>query len=112
MEYAIFELYNNRSHISNDGNGDRKFSNVMILLCYLYNFGIIHSMLMYDLLQDFIESFEVWKLELIVLCLTHSGHTLRSDNINNFKSISLNVQKRALSLSNNRDDNEKITARL
>jgi len=86
---------------SDDGDGnDRMFSketsNLTLLLCYLYNFGVIHCSLLYDIIRDLIANFGEVDVEMLLLILSHSGRALRSDDPSSLKEIVLAVQKRAL----------------
>ena len=74
---------------------DKKSSNLILILCYLYNFGVVHCSLMYDVVRDLISHFDEIDLELLLLILSHSGRALRSDDPSALKEIVLLVQKRA-----------------
>ena len=74
----------------------KEASNLMLCLCYLYIFGVVHCSLMYDVVRDFIESFKEIDVELLLLILNHCGRALRSDDPSALKDIVLLVQKRAL----------------
>jgi len=66
----------------------------MLLLCYLYNFGVVHCSLMYDIIRELISHFGEVDIEMLLLILRHSGRTLRSDDPLSLKDIVLLVQKR------------------
>lgn len=70
--------------------------NLMLMLCYLYNFGVAHSLLMYDVVRNLIQHFTEVDVELLLLILSHCGHALRSDDPSALKEIVLLVQKKAL----------------
>ena len=74
----------------------KEASNLMLLLCYLYNFNIIHCTLIYDIIRELIRHFEELDVEMLLLILSHSGRALRSDDPSSLKEIVLLVQKRAL----------------
>ncbi|GKY95417.1 hypothetical protein MPSEU_000503200 [Mayamaea pseudoterrestris] len=79
-----------------DPISDKSASNLTLMLCYLYNFGAIHCTLLYDLIREFISDFSERDIELLLLMLSHSGRSLRSDDPTSLKDIVLLVQKRAL----------------
>lgn len=75
---------------------DKEICNLMLVLCYLYNFGIVHSTFMYDVIRHFIEHFSELDVELLLLTLRHCGHALRSDDPSALREILFMVQKRTL----------------
>lgn len=95
-------LQQERGRSSNDGDddstlrNDKEASNLVLTLCYLYNFGIAHSSLIYDVVRDFIKHFTEMDVELVLIILSHSGHSLRSDDPSSLKEIVLTVQERAM----------------
>eukprot|EP00978_Attheya_sp_CCMP212_P029354 scaffold104023_cov48-Attheya_sp.AAC.1 len=76
--------------------GSKEAANLMLVLCYLYNFGVVHCTLIYDIVRDLIDNFTDIDIEVLLLILTHSGHSLRSDDPAALKDIVLLVQERAL----------------
>lgn len=68
-------------------------SNLILCVCYMYNFGLIHSVFMFDIVRSFINSFSELDIELILLILSHSGYSLRSDDPLALKEIVLAVDK-------------------
>ncbi|KAL7578336.1 hypothetical protein ACA910_012742 [Epithemia clementina (nom. ined.)] len=74
---------------------DKRVFNLMLLLCYLYNFDIVHCSLIYDVIRDLIISFQEVDIELLLIILSHVGRSLRSDDPSALKAIVLDVQKRA-----------------
>ncbi|GAX24362.1 hypothetical protein FisN_4Lh486 [Fistulifera solaris] len=111
MEKVVTELWEELK-VSRDSTGStsvgddsdllaKQGSNMTIFLCYMYNFGIIHCSLVYDIIRDFLESFKEIDIELLLLVLRHSGRALRSDDPSALKDIVLLVQKRALEVAAN-----------
>ncbi|GAX26018.1 hypothetical protein FisN_4Hh486 [Fistulifera solaris] len=106
MEKVVIEMWEelkvSRESTGSTSVGDdndllaKQGSNMTIFLCYMYNFGIIHCSLVYDIIRDFLESFKEIDIELLLLILRHSGRALRSDDPSALKDIVLLVQKRAL----------------
>jgi nucleolar MIF4G domain-containing protein 1 len=74
---------------------DKEVCNRVLVLCYLYNYGIVHCTLIYDIVRDFIDSFAEIDVELLLLVLGHCGRALRSDDPSALKEIILLVQKKA-----------------
>ena len=87
---------NDTDNESDDGLiGDKKACNLLLILCYMYNFGVVHCALMYELIRELINGFTELDVELLLLILLHSGRTLRSDDPSSLKEIVLLVQEKA-----------------
>jgi nucleolar MIF4G domain-containing protein 1 len=81
-----------------DGDGltsNKVAANLVLIICYLYNFGVAHCTLLYDVVRNLVESFCEVDVELLLLILCHCGRTLRSDDPSALKEIVLLVQKTA-----------------
>lgn len=70
--------------------------NLMLMLCYFYNYNVINCRLMYDLVRDLITSFTEMDIELLLLNLSHCGSQLRSDDPSALKDIVSMVQERSM----------------
>ena len=73
----------------------KRVPNLMLLLCYLYNFDVVHCSLIYDVIRDLIKSFKEIDIELLLIILSHVGRSLRSDDPSALKAIVLDVQNKA-----------------
>ena len=85
--------------------------NQVLILCYLYNFGVVHCSLLYDIIRNMIESFREIDIELLLLILSHCGRTLRSDDPSALKEIVLLVQKTHLEKSSSVSNNKTASSR-
>ncbi len=83
---------------------NKETSNIMLLLCYMYNFSAIHCTIIYDVVRDLIQSFTEQDVELLLLILKHCGYQLRSDDPTALKEIVLLVQERALQNIDQKDE--------
>jgi nucleolar MIF4G domain-containing protein 1 len=68
--------------------------NLMLVLCYLYNYSIVHCSFMYDMIRNLIENFSEIDIECLLLLLSHCGRSLRSDDPMALKEIVLLVSKK------------------
>jgi nucleolar MIF4G domain-containing protein 1 len=68
--------------------------NMMLVLCYLYNYSIVHCSFMYDMIRNLIENFSDIDIECLLLLLSHCGRSLRSDDPTALKEIVLLVSKK------------------
>jgi nucleolar MIF4G domain-containing protein 1 len=68
--------------------------NLLLVLCYLYNYGIVHCSFMYDMIRNLIKNFSEVDIECLHLLLSHCGRSLRSDDPTALKEIVLLVSKK------------------
>eukprot|EP00057_Strongylocentrotus_purpuratus_P022857 XP_011677331.1 PREDICTED: nucleolar MIF4G domain-containing protein 1 isoform X1 [Strongylocentrotus purpuratus] len=82
---------------SDDGNyGDSKeIDNIIMLFIHLYNFQIVHCVLIYDLIKKLAESFTERHIEMLLQILKSAGATLRKDDPSSLKDIILLIQNNA-----------------
>ncbi len=103
------ELQKQRNPESSEGI-NKQCANYLLILCYFYNYGVVHCTLIYDLVRKFIDSFTELDVELLLLILSHCGQQLRSDDPTALKDIVILVQKRSLELMNDDEDNGKCSS--
>ncbi|CAM9595920.1 unnamed protein product, partial [Discosporangium mesarthrocarpum] len=70
-------------------------SNLILLLGYLYNLGVAHCTLVYDLVRLLVEDFGDLEMELLLLLLCHCGFQLRTDDPQALKEIVVLVKAKA-----------------
>lgn len=85
----------------------KKGCNLILLLCYLYNFHIVHCTFMYDIIRSLIEKFQEVDVEILLLIINHCGKSLRKDDPASLKNIILSVQERALQAFKENDNDEE-----
>ncbi|KAL7465973.1 hypothetical protein ACHAXS_006297 [Conticribra weissflogii] len=104
VEWAVKRLYDTLSKCregQRPGEDDdyeiinKESSNLMLIVCYLYNYNVFHCTLLYDLVRDFIENFTEVDVESLLLILSHCGQQLRSDDPSALKEIVSLVKDRA-----------------
>jgi nucleolar MIF4G domain-containing protein 1 len=96
------ELEDSRQQNSDEGGREnepveiekRRICNLMLILCCLYNYNIVHCSFMYDIVRHLIENFSEVDIECLLLLLSHCGRSLRSDDPLALKEIVLLVQKK------------------
>jgi len=79
---------------------NKEASNLLLIVCYLYNYGVIHCTLIYDLVRDFIRNFTEIDVEALLIILSHCGQQLRSDDPSALREIVLLVKDRAQKADN------------
>lgn len=102
---------NSRSGSSRDGDQDdihdestvnKEICNLALILCYMYNFNVVHCTLLYDIIRDLItHSHCDVDVELLLLIIHHCGRTLRTDDPTALKVIVSLVQQQSLEYSRN-----------
>jgi len=76
----------------------KKVSNMMLILCYLYNYSVVHCTIIYDIVRDLIKNFTEIDVEVLLLILQHCGYQLRSDDPAALKDIVFLVNKRSIDI--------------
>ncbi len=82
----------------------KQICNLMLVLCYLYNYGIVHCSFIYDIIRHLIENFSEADVECLLILLSHCGRSLRSDDPTALKEIVLLVQKKKA------EDSERLSS--
>jgi len=86
---------------------NKKAANLLLIVCYLYNYGVIHCTLIYDLVRDFIRNFTEIDVESLLIVLSHCGQQLRADDPSALKEIVLLVKDRAQNADDSIDGNDQ-----
>ncbi|EEY67670.1 uncharacterized protein PITG_18184 [Phytophthora infestans T30-4] len=68
--------------------------NLMLFVMMLYNFGVVHCTLVYDLFRSFVDSFSSTDIELIHQLLKIGGAQLRSDDADALRQMVAAVQQK------------------
>jgi nucleolar MIF4G domain-containing protein 1 len=119
IEWAVKELYDSlekgrRRDVNEDEGGyefiNKEASNTLLIVCYLYNYGVVHCTLIYDLVKDLIKNFSEIDVESLLLILSHCGQQLRSDDPSALREIILMVKDRAQIESDSSDGSTKNKA--
>jgi nucleolar MIF4G domain-containing protein 1 len=97
----------NSSDDADDDETSKESSNLVLICCYLYNFGLAHCSLMYDLVRKSVESFAEVDIENLLLILSHCGRALRTDDPSALKDIVSLVQRRFRETSKSHANNAR-----
>lgn len=105
VEWSVLELFSSLKNGRNFGGTiqenenhesiNKEASNILLIVCYLYNYGVIHCSLIYDMVRDFIQNFTEIDVDALLIILSHCGQQLRSDDPSALKEIVLLVKDRA-----------------
>ncbi|XP_064648395.1 nucleolar MIF4G domain-containing protein 1-like isoform X2 [Lineus longissimus] len=78
----------------NYGDG-KEADNILIMIGHLYNFKVVHCLLVFDILRKLTESFQEKDIELIMGLLKNVGFGLRKDDPAALKEVIVQVQTKA-----------------
>ncbi|XP_006871363.1 PREDICTED: nucleolar MIF4G domain-containing protein 1 [Chrysochloris asiatica] len=95
------EVYRNRS-------GGKECDNLFSILAHLYNFHVVQSLLIFDILKKLIGTFTEKDIELILLMLKNVGFSLRKDDALSLKELIMEAQKKASGAGSNFQDQTRI----
>lgn len=116
LEEVVTELWKERgSGMQNDSGtlqlpeNSKVAHNLVLVVCYLYNYGVVHCSLIYEIIRRLLQDFAENDVECLLLILGHCGYSLRSDDPRALKEIVLVVQKRS---SEVQKDNKESSARV
>ncbi|XP_033762079.1 nucleolar MIF4G domain-containing protein 1-like isoform X2 [Pecten maximus] len=73
----------------------KEADNMVLLFSYLYNFKIIHNILILDLIKKFVAAFQEKDIELLLLLLKNIGFCLRKDDPVMLKQVIQDIQTKA-----------------
>ncbi|ETL95609.1 hypothetical protein L917_06623 [Phytophthora nicotianae] len=85
------------THLDDDDDAGRTSKvpvNLMLFVMMLYNFGVVHCTLVYDLFRSFVDSFSSTGIELIHQLLKVGGAQLRSDDADALRQMVAAVQQK------------------
>ena len=91
-----------------DSKMNKEGSNYLLIVCYLYNYGVVHCTLIYGLVRDLVASFKEADIEALLLILSHCGQQLRSDDPSALKEIVILVKDQAQKPREDQADSSRI----
>ncbi|XP_042639328.1 nucleolar MIF4G domain-containing protein 1 [Orycteropus afer afer] len=91
-----------------NGSEGKECDNLFTVLAHLYNFHVVQSLLIFDILKKLIETFTEKDIELILLMLKNVGFSLRKDDALSLKELITEAQKKASRAGNKFQDQTRI----
>ena len=73
----------------------KECENLLALIAHLYNFHVVHCLLIFDILKKLVSSFTEKDIELILLLLKNVGFSLRKDDALALKDLISEAQSKA-----------------
>ncbi|XP_069443335.1 nucleolar MIF4G domain-containing protein 1 isoform X3 [Ovis canadensis] len=77
------------------GQDGKECDNLFTIIAHLYNFHVVQSLLIFDVLRKLVESFTEKDIELILLMLKTVGFSLRKDDALSLKELITETQAKA-----------------
>ncbi|XP_016118364.1 nucleolar MIF4G domain-containing protein 1-like [Sinocyclocheilus grahami] len=74
---------------------DKECDNLMSIIAHLYNFHVVHALLVFDILKKLVTRFSAKDVELVLLVLKNVGFALRKDDPLALKELISEAQRKA-----------------
>ncbi|XP_040022796.2 nucleolar MIF4G domain-containing protein 1 isoform X2 [Gasterosteus aculeatus] len=95
------EVYNNPTE-------GKECDNLVAIVGHLYNFQVVHSVLIVDILKRFVGAFTEKDIELVLLVLRNVGFSLRKDDALALKELISEGQRKARDLGSTFQDQTRV----
>lgn len=82
------QLYKNRCE-------GKECDNLVAIVAHLYNFQVVHSLLIFDILKRLVGAFSEKDIELVLFVLRNVGFALRKDDAVSLKELITDAQRKA-----------------
>ncbi|KYO46932.1 nucleolar MIF4G domain-containing protein 1 [Alligator mississippiensis] len=86
----------------------KECENLFILIAHLYNFHVVHSLLIFDILKKLVSTFTEKDIELILLLLKNVGFSLRKDDASALKELISEAQNKAGAVGKKFQDQSRV----
>lgn len=86
----------------------KECENLLALIAHLYNFHVVHSLLIFDILKKLVSTFTEKDIELILFLLKNVGFSLRKDDALALKDLISEAQSKAHTAEKNFKDQTRV----
>ncbi|XP_072820159.1 nucleolar MIF4G domain-containing protein 1 isoform X2 [Vicugna pacos] len=90
------------------GQEGKECDNLFTVIAHLYNFRVVQSLLIFDILRKLVGTFTEKDIELILLMLKHVGFSLRKDDALSLKELIAETQAKASRAGGEFQDQSRI----
>ncbi|XP_060638563.2 nucleolar MIF4G domain-containing protein 1 [Anolis sagrei] len=90
------------------GTEGKECENLLTLIAHLYNFHVVHSLLIFDILKKLVSTFSEKDIELMLLLLKNVGFSLRKDDALALKELITEAQKKANAVGKQFQDQSRV----
>ncbi|NWX15834.1 NOM1 protein, partial [Aegotheles bennettii] len=94
-------------HCKSDAEG-KECENLLALIAHLYNFHVVHSLLIFDILKKLVSIFTEKEIELILFLLKNVGFSLRKDDALALKELITEAQRKANTAERKLQDQSRV----
>ncbi|KFV04408.1 Nucleolar MIF4G domain-containing protein 1, partial [Pterocles gutturalis] len=94
-------------HCKSDAEG-KECENLLALIAHLYNFHVVHSLLIFDILKKLVSTFTEKEIELVLFLLKNVGFSLRKDDALALKELITEAQKKANTAEKKLQDQTRV----
>lgn len=91
----------------NPGEG-KECDNLVAIVAHLYNFQVVHSLLVFDILKRFVGAFTEKDIELVLFVLRNVGFALRKDDALALKELISEAQNKASKMGTKFQDQTRV----
>lgn len=95
------EVYHNSSE-------SKECDNLVAIVSHLYNFQVVHSVLIFDILKLLVGAFTEKDIELVLLVLRNVGFALRKDDALALKELISEGQRKASVMGSKLQDQTRV----
>ena len=95
------KLYKNPSE-------SKECDNLVAIVAHLYNFQVVHSVLIFDILKLLVGAFTEKDIELVLFVLRNVGFALRKDDALALKELISEAQRKASDLGSKFQDQTRV----
>ncbi|XP_054621547.1 nucleolar MIF4G domain-containing protein 1 [Dunckerocampus dactyliophorus] len=95
------DLYNRPSE-------GKECDNLVAIVAHLYNFQVVHSLLVFDILRRFMAAFTEKDIELLLFVLKNVGFSLRKDDALALKELISEAQRKAADMGKKFQDQTRV----
>ncbi|XP_010137022.1 PREDICTED: nucleolar MIF4G domain-containing protein 1, partial [Buceros rhinoceros silvestris] len=86
----------------------KECENLLALIAHLYNFHVVHSLLIFDILKKLVGTFTEKEIELILFLLKNVGFSLRKDDALALKELITEAQRKANTAEKKLQDQARV----
>ncbi|KFM09252.1 Nucleolar MIF4G domain-containing protein 1, partial [Aptenodytes forsteri] len=86
----------------------KECENLLALIAHLYNFHVVHSLLIFDILKKLVSTFTEKEIELILFLLKNVGFSLRKDDALALKELITEAQRKANTAEKKLQDQARV----
>lgn len=87
---------------------DKETDNLLAIIGHLYNFQVVHSLLIFDILKLLVKGFGEKDVELVLSTLRNVGFALRKDDALALKELISEGQRKAVEMGSTFQDQNRV----